>query len=64
MADDYQMMEELGSGSFGIVYRALCKRTGLSVAIKHIDLEGSADQASRELVGLHASRIVSLATTQ
>ncbi|OQO15183.1 hypothetical protein B0A48_00566 [Cryoendolithus antarcticus] len=43
MADDYQMMEELGSGSFGIVYRALCKRTGLSVAIKHIDLEGSDD---------------------
>ncbi|KAK4565986.1 hypothetical protein LTR86_003835 [Recurvomyces mirabilis] len=43
MAEDYQMLEELGSGSFGTVYRALCKRTGETVAIKHIDLEGSDD---------------------
>ncbi|KAK3074818.1 hypothetical protein LTR53_002413 [Teratosphaeriaceae sp. CCFEE 6253] len=43
MADDYQMLEELGSGSFGIVYRALEKSTGQQVAIKHIDLEGSDD---------------------
>ncbi|KAK5134793.1 hypothetical protein LTR08_006168 [Meristemomyces frigidus] len=43
MADDYQMLEELGSGSFGIVYRALEKSTGDNVAIKHIDLEGSDD---------------------
>ncbi|KAL9530581.1 Serine/threonine-protein kinase [Sphaerulina musiva] len=43
MADDYQMLEELGSGSFGTVYRALYKPTGEYVAIKHIDLEGSDD---------------------
>ncbi|KAK3707364.1 hypothetical protein LTR37_012208 [Vermiconidia calcicola] len=43
MADDYQVLEELGSGSFGIVYRALQKSTGEYVAIKHIDLEGSDD---------------------
>ncbi|KAK5107945.1 hypothetical protein LTR62_000550 [Meristemomyces frigidus] len=43
MADEYQVLEELGSGSFGIVYRALEKATGETVAIKHIDLEGSDD---------------------
>ncbi|KAF2483761.1 kinase-like domain-containing protein [Neohortaea acidophila] len=43
MADDYQMLEELGSGSFGVVYRALHIPTAEYVAIKHIDLEGSDD---------------------
>ncbi|KAE8375398.1 Pkinase-domain-containing protein [Aspergillus bertholletiae] len=39
----YQMMEELGSGSFGIVYKAIEKSTGEIVAVKHIDLESSED---------------------
>ncbi|EMC94136.1 hypothetical protein BAUCODRAFT_36606 [Baudoinia panamericana UAMH 10762] len=43
MAEAYQMLEELGSGSFGIVYKALDRATGEHVAIKHIDLEGSDD---------------------
>ncbi|KAL1302983.1 hypothetical protein AAFC00_003300 [Neodothiora populina] len=43
MADDYEMLEELGSGSFGVVYKAIDKTTGDLVAIKHIDLEGSDD---------------------
>ncbi|KAK7545167.1 kinase-like domain-containing protein [Phyllosticta citribraziliensis] len=43
MADDYQVLEELGSGSFGTVYKAIEKSTGEIVAIKHIDLEGSDD---------------------
>ncbi|KXS95364.1 hypothetical protein AC578_8294 [Pseudocercospora eumusae] len=43
MADEYHMLEELGSGSFGTVYRALHKPTAEYVAIKHIDLEGSDD---------------------
>ncbi|KAK7516879.1 kinase-like domain-containing protein [Phyllosticta citriasiana] len=43
MADDYQVLEELGSGSFGTVYKAIEKSTGDIVAIKHIDLEGSDD---------------------
>ncbi|KAF2673823.1 Pkinase-domain-containing protein [Microthyrium microscopicum] len=43
MADNYTMLEELGSGSFGVVYKAKDKTTGELVAIKHIDLEGSDD---------------------
>ncbi|KAI9374625.1 hypothetical protein BJX61DRAFT_532259 [Aspergillus egyptiacus] len=43
MASQYQMMEELGSGSFGTVYKAIDKTTGEIVAIKHIDLESSED---------------------
>ncbi|KAJ5104353.1 hypothetical protein NUU61_001700 [Penicillium alfredii] len=43
MASHYQMMEELGSGSFGTVYKAIDKTTGEIVAVKHIDLESSED---------------------
>lgn len=43
MSENYEMLEELGSGSFGIVYKAREKSTGEFVAIKHIDLEGSDD---------------------
>ncbi|KAF2091064.1 Pkinase-domain-containing protein [Saccharata proteae CBS 121410] len=43
MADNYQVLEELGSGSFGVVFKAIERSTGDIVAIKHIDLEGSDD---------------------
>ncbi|KZF20232.1 Pkinase-domain-containing protein [Xylona heveae TC161] len=43
LANHYQMLEELGSGSFGVVYKAIDKATGEMVAIKHIDLESSED---------------------
>ena len=36
LADRYQMLEELGSGSFGVVYKAIEKATGEIVAIKHV----------------------------
>jgi len=43
MAAKYQMLEELGCGSFGVVYKAIEKDTGKIVAVKHIDLEASQD---------------------
>ena len=36
MAGQYEMLEELGSGSFGTVYKAIEKSTGEVVAIKHV----------------------------
>lgn len=44
MADNYQVMEELGSGSFGKVFKAIDRNTGETVAIKHIDLEDSSEE--------------------
>ncbi|OAG41910.1 hypothetical protein AYO21_03913 [Fonsecaea monophora] len=46
LADKYQMLEELGSGSFGVVYKAIEKATGEVVAIKHVDLESSEEDLS------------------
>ncbi|KAK9769078.1 putative Kinase-like domain-containing protein [Seiridium cardinale] len=42
-ASQYQVLEELGRGSFGVVYKGIEKTTGEVVAIKHIDLESTDD---------------------
>ncbi|KAJ4389249.1 hypothetical protein N0V93_006714 [Gnomoniopsis smithogilvyi] len=39
----FEVLEELGRGSFGVVYKGIERATGETVAIKHIDLESSDD---------------------
>lgn len=39
----YDILEVAGSGSYGKVYKALCKRTNQVVAIKHITDFGHQD---------------------
>ncbi|KAI2463436.1 Pkinase-domain-containing protein [Annulohypoxylon bovei var. microspora] len=43
IANHYQVLEELGRGSFGVVYKGIERTTGEVVAIKHIDLESTED---------------------
>ncbi|EON96666.1 putative serine threonine-protein kinase protein [Phaeoacremonium minimum UCRPA7] len=43
ISNHYQVLEELGRGSFGVVYKGIERATGETVAIKHIDLESSED---------------------
>lgn len=38
IASHYQVLEELGRGSFGVVYKGIEKATGQVVAIKHVSL--------------------------
>ncbi|KAF9009043.1 kinase-like domain-containing protein [Cyathus striatus] len=45
-ASQYTLLEKLGTGSFGIVYKAIHNETKQIVAIKQIDLEDSDDDIS------------------
>ncbi|WBW74110.1 PAK-related GC kinase Sid1 [Schizosaccharomyces osmophilus] len=42
-AQSYLLKEKIGSGSFGIVWRAIEKSSGAILAVKQIDLEASVD---------------------
>ncbi|EPX70523.1 STE/STE20/YSK protein kinase Sid1 [Schizosaccharomyces octosporus yFS286] len=45
-AQSYILKEKIGSGSFGIVWRAIEKSSGATLAVKQIDLEASVDDTS------------------
>lgn len=47
LAARYQMLEELGSGSFGVVYKAIERATGEVVAVKHVGRPYNQSIASR-----------------
>ncbi|PWY99358.1 Pkinase-domain-containing protein [Testicularia cyperi] len=46
LSEQYELLEKLGTGSFGTVYKAMHKETKQIVAIKQIDLEDSDDDIS------------------
>ena len=37
--NDYEKLEKIGEGTYGVVYKARCKTTGQLVAMKKIRLE-------------------------
>ena len=54
---DYIRQSVIGRGNFGVVYKAICKKTNEIVAIKEIDLEQSEDdltEIQREIDMLRA----------
>lgn len=46
MSEQYTLLEKLGTGSFGTVYKGIHKESKQIVAVKQIDLEDSDDDIS------------------
>jgi serine/threonine protein kinase len=57
--EDFVFEERVGSGSFGIVWRAVRKQDGLAYAIKEIDLQGLSKKVGR----MHARGAPGASTT-
>lgn len=47
--EHYELVEKLGEGSYGEVFTARDKRTGQTVAIKIIPIEGESSDIQREI---------------
>ena len=56
----YQIIEQLGQGGMGIVYRALDKRLGREVALKVLRPEGASDPAGQRRIRREATAIAAL----
>jgi serine/threonine-protein kinase 24/25/MST4 len=46
LARRYKLLEKLGQGNFGVVFKALDRVTGETVAVKEVDLENSDEDIS------------------
>lgn len=47
--DDYQLLDKLGEGSYGSVFKALNLKTGQIVAVKRVETTGELDSLKREI---------------
>ncbi|KAJ5148612.1 hypothetical protein N7448_000190 [Penicillium atrosanguineum] len=64
MASRYQVMEELGSGSFGVVYKAIDTHTGEIVAVKHVRATFSSDAPHTHLIDLFSASQIDLESSE
>ncbi|PLW14506.1 hypothetical protein PCASD_19545 [Puccinia coronata f. sp. avenae] len=64
LARRYKLLEKLGQGNFGVVFKALDRVTGETVAVKEVDLENSDEDISEiqqeisHLADCHSEHIV------
>ncbi len=55
-AEEYKLVDVIGRGGYGIVYRALRQSDGRAVAFKHLSIASGADRFKREAKLLSATR--------